>query len=89
MSKVTPGTWEVLEVGDRPTKKVIAANNESLLTLVEEGDSVFAAVFNDKDAILMANAKNMYNILVDLYQTKRGMLGITSRVIENLIDAVK
>lgn len=67
MSKFTPGPWHTEMVGDGPVAPAIADKDmNSLLTLVVEDDLVFAAVFNQGDAALMADAPALLDALADL-----------------------
>lgn len=67
MSKFTPGPWHTEVVGDGPVALAIADKDmNSLLTLVVEDDMVFAAVFNQDDAALMADAPGLLDALKSL-----------------------
>jgi len=60
----TPGPWCLLAVGDGTSRMCPAdAERVSLLTIVEEGDADFAAVYNDADARLIAAAPELLQAL--------------------------
>jgi len=59
----TPGPWSLFEVGgDNGTVAKlcpVSAERQSILTITEEDGSVFAAVFSDADARLIAAAPDL------------------------------
>lgn len=59
VEKHTSGPWQLLQVGDRPKLCPAAADNTSILTIVEEDGVKFAAVFDEYDARLIAAAPTM------------------------------
>lgn len=60
--RITEGPLRLFEVGDTVTRLCPAdATGQSLLTIVEEGGTPFAAVLNDADARLFGSAKELYD----------------------------
>ncbi len=64
--KHTPGPWVLFEVGgDNGTMPAqcpaAAATNQSILTVTEEGGTVFAAVLKKEDARLIAAAPDYHD----------------------------
>ena len=67
---ITPGPWELCEVGDKIKRLCPAHDNVSLLTVSLEYNSeeptYFGSVFNHGDAHLIAAAPEMLEALIDL-----------------------
>ena len=67
MSKWTPGPWSLAEVKNdsgRITHLVpIDSEKLSLLTVVDDGETYFGAVYLDSDARLIAAAPEMYEAI--------------------------
>lgn len=62
--KHTPGPWSLVQVGDGPTKLVVAdENGVSLLTVVDEGGVKFAAFYEEADARLFVAAPDLLEAL--------------------------
>lgn len=60
----TPGPWELHQLGDS-IKRLCPADEsgQSILTIVKEGHTNFAAVFEDADARLIAAAPELLDAL--------------------------
>ncbi len=71
MSKYTPGPWLLFEVGgDNGTVEKlcpVSSERQSILTVTEEQDSIFAAVLSDADARLIAAAPELLEALKEVY----------------------
>lgn len=65
MSKHTPGPWTIAEVVDRSIIHLcpIDKDDQSLLTIVYQDETPFAAVYKKEDAILIAAAPELLEIL--------------------------
>lgn len=61
--KHTPGPWKLLTVGDRNRLCPADKNNQSILTLEDEGNSTFACVYEEADANLIAAAPDLLEAL--------------------------
>lgn len=61
--KHTPGPWKLLAVGDRSRLCPADQNNQSILTLEDEGSSTFACVYENSDAYLIAAAPDLLEAL--------------------------
>lgn len=60
----TPGPWELIEAGDRISHFVPCnQKRESILTVVTEDDTRFAAVYHEADARLIAAAPELLKAL--------------------------
>ena len=67
MSKHTPGPWKLFQVGDAIEHLCPATQDgASILTITQEGNTAFAAVFNDADARLIAVAPDLLAELVKI-----------------------
>lgn len=64
----TPGPWSLEAVEDRSIKHLCPIDSErmSLLTVVHQDETPFAAVYNDADARLIAAAPELLEALQDL-----------------------
>jgi hypothetical protein len=59
--------WQIMYVGDGPTKPTIADENfVSIFTVAEEGGVKFAAVYEEEAARLLVEAPEMYDLLNNL-----------------------
>ncbi len=66
MNRHTPGPWHLISVGDGPETLAVAdATRTSLLTVVTEGRTYFAGVYEDADARLIAAAPDLLDALKD------------------------
>ncbi len=65
--------WQIMHVGDDPTKPTIADENfVSIFTVVEEDGVKFAAVYEEEVARLLVEAPEMHDLLTDLRAYVRG-----------------
>jgi hypothetical protein len=55
----TPGPWKLLAVGDNKRLCPADKDNQSILTIEEEGTSLFACVYEEGDAHLIAAAPDL------------------------------
>lgn len=59
----TPGPWDLIGVGIDIIKPCPHHRGTSILTVVEEGDTPYAAVFNQADAHLISAAPDLLEAL--------------------------
>lgn len=64
----TEGPWQLLAVGDNARLCPADAAGVSLLTIVGEGETDFAAVYNEADARLIAAAPELLGVLREVQQ---------------------
>ena len=83
-TKHTPGPWQIAECGDRHTAFAVADENHiSLFTVVNEGKTPFAGVYEKADAQLIATApelleelKKLVSDLGELMRQSTGVAGL-------------
>jgi hypothetical protein len=93
-AKHTPGPWSLEPVEDRSIKHLCPVDGErmSLLTIVHQDETPFAAVYKDADARLIAAAPCLLDALQELTQIA-SVLEATclgdSRAKENRMDRAR
>jgi len=66
VGKATDGPWELFEVGHKLPKKCPAHDGMSILTVKNEGNKEFGAVYEDADAELIAAAPDLRDEVIAL-----------------------
>lgn len=70
-SKITPGPWHLLAVGDTHQHLCPAyGSGMSVLTVAEEGDVKFAAVYEEADAHLISAAPDFLEAAEDIVASR-------------------